>query len=243
MNRERTNVGRSAYTERVKSILMSCRSSKVAKSLVDDLTQFQEGTQHDELSYIDVSIHACKILNFQNNVMFVSPQQLQDQVWMVDEAKRDGHEIIVIPENIKEKIHNIKDLEGNTIRDLDQYTIERQKSFEYQFVEPKDLSKNEKDVFENTDKILALIGGRPKNVRDVKISETMRVEMYVSDTVGVWEDPHIIIKRSQLNDLKSYAGTLLHEAAHASSGFSDVSRGFELELTKFLGLSSKKSIT
>jgi len=243
MNRERTNVGRSAYTERVKSILMSCKSSKVAKSLVDDLNQFKEGTQHDELSYVDVSVHACKILNSQNNVIFVSSQELQDQVWMVDEAKRDGHEIIVIPENIKEKIHNIKDLDGNTIRDLDQYTIERHESFEYQFVESKDLSKSEKDIFENTDKILLMIGGRPKNVRDIKISETMRIEMDVSDSVGVWDDPYIIIKRSQLNNLKSYAGTLLHEAAHATSGFSDVSRGFESELTKFLGLTSKKSFT
>ena len=49
---------------------------------------------------------------------------------------------------------------------------------------------------------------------------------------------NIIVKRDQLKNLKSYAGTLLHETAHALSGASDVSREFELELTNLLGKES-----
>lgn len=36
--------------------------------------------------------------------------------------------------------------------------------------------------------------------------------------------------------MESLAGTLLHKRAHASSGRPDVDRGFELELTDYIGL-------
>lgn len=54
---------------------------------------------------------------------------------------------------------------------------------------------------------------------------------------GLW-DPSagaIVIKRSQLNNLEDYAGTLLHEIAHARSGAPDISSEFEKSLTDLLG--------
>jgi hypothetical protein len=36
LNRERTNVGRAAYTDRIKAILLSCREARVAELLVQD---------------------------------------------------------------------------------------------------------------------------------------------------------------------------------------------------------------
>jgi hypothetical protein len=44
-----------------------------------------------------------------------------------------------------------------------------------------------------------------------------------------------VIKREQLASLERYAGTLLHEVAHAVSGTPDVSAGFEEALTGELG--------
>jgi hypothetical protein len=41
--------------------------------------------------------------------------------------------------------------------------------------------------------------------------------------------------RSQLKSLRRFAGTLLHEIAHARSGYDDVTRDFENELTNMLG--------
>ncbi len=42
--------------------------------------------------------------------------------------------------------------------------------------------------------------------------------------------------------MDKFAGTLLHEAAHAISGASDVTTNFEIELTRLLGLASSKSL-
>ena len=56
-------------------------------------------------------------------------------------------------------------------------------------------------------------------------------------TKRLWDPPSscIIVLCSQLNSLLSFAETLLHEIAHAKSGYDDVTRDFENELTHMLG--------
>lgn len=243
LNRERTHVGRNAYAERVKIILLSSSEKKVAQLLVQDLEGYQRGTEHDEMKYIDVSVHACKILNTASKVVFVTPQQLQYDKMAVDNAKRDGYEIIVVPENINQKIRGEKDLSGNMMRDLQFYNIEWNASFEFKFIKPENLSNSEREVFEKTPQIFNLIGGQPKQIEQVLISETMRREQSGMEAAGLWEanKKQIVIKQDQLKDLRLYAGTLLHETSHALSGAGDVSREFEEQLTQLLGLVSSKA--
>jgi len=238
LNRERTHVGRTAYTDRVKSILLECRKKEVAELLANDLKNYERGNPHDELNWIDVSVHACKLLNATDKVIFLTPSELVEAKDMVDHAKDDGFKIITIPENVKQKIRGLKDFENNPIRDLVEYKKEWNESFEFKFVNEKDLSKSEKEVFNKTKDILDLIGGKPENVKKILISETMRLEaMGYSEASGLWEgyNQRIIIKRDQLKNLESYAGTLLHEIAHAISGASDISKEFENELINLLG--------
>jgi len=243
LNRERTNVGRTAYTDRVKSILLNCRNKDVAELLVDDLKGYEMGSTHDELNWNDVSVHACKLLNASEKVIFLSPLELTEAKDMVDNAKNDGFKIVTIPENIKQKIRGLKDIKGSPIRDLNEYRTEWNKSFEFKFVKEIDFTNSEREVFTKTDEILNLIGGKPRKVKNILISETMRLETgSYRGAVGLWESDNkrVIIKRDQLKNLKSYAATLLHEIAHAKSGASDVSRKFESELTDILGLVSTK---
>jgi hypothetical protein len=51
-----------------------------------------------------------------------------------------------------------------------------------------------------------------------------------------------VIKRSELRSLDVYAGTLLHEVAHAVSGTPDVSAGFEDALTVETGSVAAEAI-
>jgi hypothetical protein len=94
-----------------------------------------------------------------------------------------------------------------------------------------------------THDILDLIGGRPLIVKKILISETMRLDG-LEEAVGLWErhEQRIIVKRSQLRSLRDYAGTLLHEVAHATSGALDVSARFEDELTRELGSIASSSL-
>jgi len=239
LNRERSNVGRSAYSDRVKSILLSCKDKEVAEYLVNDLKDYFTGEIHDELKWIDVQEHAAKILNAAEKVVFLTSEELMDATDMVDEAKSSGNKIVTIPENLKERIEGLEDISGGTIRDLSQFSKEYEESFEFKFVDPSEFTFSEKRIFDMTDKIFAFIGGKPKVIKDIKVSETMRKELgSFVESEGLWEATtgRIIVKRDQLRSIEKYAGTLLHETAHAMSGKSDVSRDFEIELTKLLGV-------
>lgn len=245
LNRERTNVGRTAYTDRVKAMLLGSTSSRVAQLLVEDLKHFEDGTLHDELQWTDVQVHACKLLNAKEQIIFFTPEELFAAKEMVDRARKDNYAVITIPESVKERITGLKDLQGNAIRDLSAYTSEWNTSFTFRFITEKDMTKQERETFRRTTALLKLIGGKPKNVREVCISETMRLESHsYHEAQGVWDPStgRIIIKRDQLKALTSYAGTLFHEAAHARSNARDVSPEFEDELTRLLGMIASKAL-
>lgn len=238
LNRERSNVGRTAYSERVRAILVLSKNREIASTLSDDLKNFDTGKMHDELKWIDVQEHAVKILNSYEKVVFLTPSEMISETMMVDEAKQAGYRIVTIPDNLKQRIQNQQDIRGDPIRDLGQFTFEYQESFEFKFVDYDKLTRSERKVIDETDRIFGLIGGKPKRIKEIKISETMRRKLgsFVEDS-GLWEsvNSRIIIKRDALSSLAEYSRTLLHEASHAISGADDVTRDFELELTDILG--------
>ena len=238
LNRERTNVGRNAYRDRVMKILSSCKGENIARMLMEDLQKIEQGTNHDELSWTDVQKHAVSILSSKSNAIFVTSYEIQNSFHLIDDAKSRGLNIITIPDNLREKIRDLRDLSGNPIRDMNQFIIEDHDSFEFKFIDPEDLEKSEKKIFDLTDKIFELIGGKPRKVKKIRISETMRKDpLTFREVDGLWESATgtIIVKKITLDNVEHYSGTLIHEVGHCSSGREDVTREFELELTRIIG--------
>jgi hypothetical protein len=118
LNRERTNVGRTAYTDRVKSILLAASSPDVANALADDLSRFASGTWHDETQLVDVGVHACQVLNALDRVVFLTPDELSAAREVVDRAEGDGFRVIVVPTSIRAKLKGLTDINGDPIVDL-----------------------------------------------------------------------------------------------------------------------------
>lgn len=246
MNRERTNVGRTAYAERVKTILTLCHGPEVTQSLASDLKDYETGRGHDELTWGDVQTFALKILGAtEKKAVFFTSAELSERPMMVDEAKRSGNEIVTIPQSLRERVRGLNDVDGNPIRDMTRFYQEYKESFEFTFVDVKDLTAKEKAVLEKTDTIFRLIGGKPSMIKEIRISETMRNSLGAFvDSDGVWEESlgRIVLKRVVLASVANYSGTLLHEVAHAISHAADVDREFELELTRLLGLVSSRAL-
>lgn len=238
LNRERTNVGRTAYTDRVKQMLLASNAAPVADTLANDLERMEAGTSRDEVKWMDVAVHACQILNASKKVVFVTANDLNTFRDAIDHAQSDGVKIVTVPENIRESLRGIADIKGNPVRDLGVYQKEWNESFEFKFVSPEKLTASERKVFEQRQKIAALVGGVPIKVKNIKVSETMRRDFLTGTiTQGLWDEASgsIIILRKQLGSLPDFAGTLLHEIAHAKTGYVDVSRDFESALTEILG--------
>ena len=238
LNRERTNVGRGAYTDRVKAILLACEDAAVADALARDLEKLDHGLAHDELQWLDVQLHACRILNANEKVVFVTSEQLLMGGALITHARNDGYRIVVIPFALAHKLPTIQDIHGDPIRGLDEYRQEWNNSFKYAFVSPDQLRPEERAIYALTHAIMRLLPKRPARVKEVLISETMRLNDYdTNEAVGVWEgdEARIIIKRTQLQQVATYAGTLLHECTHALTNADDETPEFEHGLTVALG--------
>jgi hypothetical protein len=246
LNRERSNVGRSAYSDRVKAILTACRSTEVASPLADDLNEFTAGRMHDELSWRDVALHACRVLQTNEKVMFVTAWQMAGDTAQLRYAQDDGYRVVVVPEDIVRSLGRLTDLNGRPLVDLARYRDEWNQSFSFTFVDEAEMTPAERTAFRRTEEIAALAGvNLTRRKIAVLVSETMRLNETGNPVLGVWEaaERRIVIRRDQLGELASYSGTLLHEIGHMVSGTQDGSLDFEHELSRLLGLAAAAALS
>jgi len=89
---------------------------------------------------------------------------------------------------------------------------------QYDFVDPSKLKKSERESWAILPELVRLAGDHAKRVKEIRISNTMRLDEGAYETEGVWDSPHIVVKRSVLDSRRHFARVLLHEIAHASSG-------------------------
>lgn len=238
LNRERQNLGRSAYSERVRSILLASQTEAVAQALADDLQRITVGNSHDELSWLDVQEHAVRILSSKKKVLFISSSDLVQRPDLADTARSSGFQVLTVTENLATKIDGITDLAGQPVTAVNAFIRQHNESFQFSWISTNQLSASELVVWKHTERILGYIGGKPSCVREIKISETMSSGTFSShETLGLWDSANgwIILKRSLLQSLETYSGTLLHEALHAKFALVDVSRDFESYLTELCG--------
>lgn len=250
LNRERTNVGRTAYSETVKNILCCCRTNEVLLTLVDDLKNILSGNNKDESRWVDIAVYAAKILSENENVVFMTPARraalTNEGVEILNES---GKKLIMIPDNIYSKIEGF-------VTTYDTVFKSYQKTYSYQFVEYYSLTQLEKQVFDLKERVISFLKKHHyKYGAQIKISETIQIDERGFGADGVYEHRknRIIIKRSVLKSESLFLGTLIHEFAHHQNNDSDNSRDFENVLTDMLGYalcdgtldsnsSSKKSI-
>jgi hypothetical protein len=241
LNRERSNVGRSAYSDRVKAILTACTSTAVAGPLADGLDAYTTGRLYDELAWRDVALHACRVLQTNEKVVFVTAWQMAGDTAQLQYARQDGYRIVVVPEDIARSLGGLTDLNGRPLIDFDGYRNEWNASFSFTFIDTDAMTLTERAVFGRTQEIGALVGTDLARRRTaILISETMRLNETGDPVLGLWEraEQRIVIRRDQLSDLACYAGTLLHEIAHMTSGTTDGSLDFESELSRLLGVTA-----
>lgn len=231
LNRERSNVGRTAYADTVKNILKACKTDDVLLHLVEDLQNRMSGTNKDETAWVDVASHAAKTLNKNGNVVFMTPMQrvelTNQQLEILEES---GKRLIMVTDDVFGKIQN-------TVSTFDDVYNDYNDSFQYEFIKYDELSEAEKKVFDLKDKIMDVLSPSFKKCKIVKISKTIRVDIFGGSTVGVCEGSAIIIKRSVLSNAEEFCGVFAHELCYYQHSHEDNTRAFENDLTDMLGYS------
>ena len=244
LNRERTNVGRSAYSDRVRSILINVKSDSVINAFTDNLTKMSDGTQCDEMKWIDVQTHAIKLLHSRKETVFVTPEEIEKTSGSVLEVVyRSGKTPVFVPDTVKKKLEGATDENGNAISTISTVVAAYNQSFEYEFVPYEKLKSKEKKIYDLVQPTLAFMNSKIPADR-ILISEKLRQDSIDADTLGVYErdENRIIILRKQLVCKEDFLGTLIHELTHADSGWPDISRAFESQLTRTIGVFAAKVI-
>lgn len=232
LNRERTNVGRTAYTDRIKSILLEATSAEVIAVLSDNLESMSTGAQCDEIKWVDVAAHVVKELNNSDDTVFVTPEELASTSGSTNEIlQNSGRRIVFVPESVKKKAEQES---GGEITTISTIVEEYNDSFSYTFVDIVELTPTELINWTMVPALLERMGLSSWWDKCV-ISEQLKEDE--NNTVGVWDQElqKIVILRSQLQNDANLFGTIIHEIIHASTGAKDVSRFFENELTEIIG--------
>ena len=79
LNRERLNVGRTTYAERVKVILRSAQWMRCYEALADQVGARARGEQCDEMQWTEIAHRALNLFHERERVAFVTEQRLHER--------------------------------------------------------------------------------------------------------------------------------------------------------------------
>ena len=243
LNRERVNVGRSVYADRIRQILKSSDAPPVLEPLASAYARRDEGGLPEELAWIDIAHKALNELAKKQNVVVISQTEIKARPELVEDIKRDGRKIVLVTDREKERADQQAEQGTAPFQTLRTWIQTVNDSFQYQFVEENEFTENERVVWQRRYQILGLVGLGQRDIPRILVSQTMRATE--DGTNGVWDSnlKAVIVKRTQLRLLSTFAGTLLHECAHAVSGATDCTRFFENVLTDYLGRVSVNALS
>lgn len=146
LNRERLNVGRTTYAERIRSILKAAASSAVMDEIIERIRTRSRGELPDELTWIEITLMALTYLHQERKVVFVTEAELHSHPDVIDHARLDGIEVFVVISQEKAKPIELARTGGVATRTLETYVKEFNESFEYTFVDVSELDAQERTI-------------------------------------------------------------------------------------------------
>jgi len=189
---------RTAYVNKIKKILLYCENAEVAIYLADDLKKLINGESHDEINWKDVQIHAIKLLNGLNKVLFFTEKEEEQYSKIIEFAKSKGYKLILVSEALRKYLDNERDIFGNRINTTLKFYNEYSKSFQFDFVDLKNLENEELKNLELIQKFLNLL---ELNLKILVSNNMLQSLDNREETFACNIENQIIFKRNIIKDL------------------------------------------
>ena len=131
-----------------------------AGPLAEDPNAFASGRLHDELAWRDVALPACRVLQSNEKVVFVTPWQMAGDTAQLQYAMGDGCTACSAPEDIARSLGGLTDLHGRPLYSeyLNGHPERMNASFTFAFVPPAAMTAAEQAVFGRTGQLASLVG-------------------------------------------------------------------------------------
>ena len=243
LNRERSNVGRTAYTDRVKAILLALDDPATLTRLAEDMEGFAKGETHDEVKWTDVAERVVlRLAELDPSTVFVTAAERWSRPELIRRAQDEGRKVFVVPDALAARLaregnESVMTL-GRFVRDWNERVV----------IEPIDealLDPRERAVLDLAPRVLAVVGRSAAEV-PVVVSETLHLTPDGRETAdGLWEPGprRIVVNRRTLRSRHHFVSTLLHELAHEMTAATDLTAAFEEGLTELLGATGVAAVT
>jgi len=248
LNRERQAVSRSAYGTVLREMLLECEAELIRNSLAAELEN-RNNTEscYEVRRWSDVGVFALERLCEQKSVVAVSQHQLEYDRHHIDDMRKEGTLPILMKEPELKRIRKLQQELNTKIRLLEDWIEQDQEKYDLDPVPESEMSESEKNVYSTRNRLMRLVGIPEDDEPEIIVSNTTRPPKNSGEAGGVIIETHvlgyydpltdtIVIHRDQLKANVDFVGTLLHELAHRTSRRPDIDRGFELELTRYLGM-------
>lgn len=248
LNRERKNVGKTAYAKRIQDMYKNLEEKAVMDILLDHI--IDRDFSQSELDYSEVmaSVLQWSAQDSQTNrdKVFVSQSFMENHPSMIaDVSERQDKKIVILPDTSYKKIEtfnkNTQDSSTsaygqNTINTFDQILRIEEENFNPEVISFSDLAEKEQKVFKLAQNIVDKVS-QPHYFKAIKVAQSLYSYEEGAQAVGLWDsrEQTIYIRRDQLNSSSAFLGTLIHEIIHAQTGKYDATRAFESFLTQVIG--------
>jgi len=248
LNRERQAVSRTAYGTMLREMLLECEAELIRNSLAAELEdRHYKESCYEVRRWADVGVFALERLCEQKSVVAVSQHQLEYDRHHIDDMRKEGTLPILMKEQELKRVRKLQQEFNTNIRLLKDWIKQDQEKYNLDPVAEAEMSKSERNVFATRNRLMRLVGIPEDDEPEIIVSNTTRPPKNIGEAGGEIVQTHvvgyytrltdtIVIHRGQLKTKVDFAGTLLHELAHRTSHRPDVDRGFELELTRYLGM-------
>ena len=169
LNRERSNVGRSAYTDRIKAILLAVETPHVLTRLVDDMAGFAKGATRDEVKWNDVAERVVRQLAVSDpDTVFVTAGQRWSHPELIRRAEIDGKHVFVIPDALAARLRAADD---DTVTTLERFAAEWNDRVVIEPIDPSHLERDERAVLDLAGDVLAHRRPPPRRVGGGRVGD------------------------------------------------------------------------
>ena len=243
LNRERSNVGRTAYTDRVKAILLALDDQATLTRLAQDMEGFAKGETHDEVKWTDVAERVVvRLAELDPSTVFVTAAERWSRPELIRRAQDEGRKVFVVPDALAARLAR----EGNeTVMTLGRFVRDWNERVVIEPIDEALLSPEERAVLDLAPRVLAVVGRKGDDV-PVVVSETLHLTPDGRETAdGLWEPAQgrIVVNRRTLRSRHHFVATLLHELAHEMTAATDLTAAFEEGLTELLGATGVAAVS
>ena len=228
LNRERMNVGRTAWTNSVKNILKNCEDEVVIKTLEERATNKVSEDIPEELKWKEILVFIYDHIASKEPIVFLPASKALSST---DEDLRkieDSGKVLVVDD------HVIESLSENSTT-LNEALNFYENDYTYNSIALENLENWEREYFNTILNRVRIFLKKHNYYSNFSVSLSEEIHQN-GKASGVWVKRYnsIYLKRSTLKNERQFVHTIFHEIAHAQFDHGDETRAFERDLGNFI---------